>query len=332
MTRKPMGLIFGCLVVAALVLASCSSDTTTDTTTDTPGATDGEPGAGMVTDSIGRLVEEPQYGGTLTFVFGELTWHPLGGDSPPSNDFIFEGMLFWDFTRGPSGTGELPMNGAGGGGTLEDYVGGLIESWEQPIEEEITLHVRQGVRWQDSPLLNGREVVADDIVYSVNEMMAYSNSLLYTAPGDPGWVATALDKYTVHVVMEAPKLRTFGGLAAYTMIIPSEVEAEELNWNSWKSSVGTGTGPYILEDVVEGSSYTLARNPNYYRSDPLHPENKLPYPDYVRGLTIDDVSTQIAALRTGQIDYLGVGFAQGPNLIRTNPELVYKGQPSFDDH
>ncbi|MGR3296102.1 MAG: ABC transporter substrate-binding protein, partial [Candidatus Bathyanammoxibius sp.] len=47
---------------------------------------------------------------------------------------------------------------------------------------------------------------------------------------------------------------------------------------------------------------------------------------------IDDVSTQIAALRTGQIDYLGVGFAQGPNLIRTNPELVYKGQPSFDDH
>ena len=45
--------------------------------------------------------------------------------------------------------------------------GMLAESWEQPDPETIVFHLRQGVRWHDIPPVNGREFVADDVVYTL---------------------------------------------------------------------------------------------------------------------------------------------------------------------
>ena len=40
----------------------------------------------------------------------------------------------------------------------------------------------------------------------------------------------------------------------------------------WKNSVGTGA--FMLVDYVRGSSVLYERNPNYWNTDPLHPENQ----------------------------------------------------------
>ena len=100
----------------------------------------------------------------------------------------------------------------------------------------------------------------------------------------------------------------------------------------WRNLVGTG--PLRMTDHVEGSSVTWEKNPNYWGYDEKFPENRLPYIDEYRSLLMPDMSTRLAALRTGKIDMLSnVGDAyitsldDLESLQRTNPEIeVWPGQ------
>jgi peptide/nickel transport system substrate-binding protein len=84
----------------------------------------------------------------------------------------------------------------------------------------------------------------------------------------------------------------------------------------------------MITDLVKGSSVTYTKNPDYWGYDEKYPENRLPYIDQLRALIMPEVATQLAALRTGTVDYMGrLGAAQIRNvdqvesLERTNPEL-----------
>ena len=72
---------------------------------------------------------------------------------------------------------------------------------------------------------------------------------------------------------------------------------------TWKNVVGTG--PWMLTDFVSNSSETWSKNSDYWATDPRYPQNKTPYLDSVKLLYISDVSTKVAALRTGKIDLVG---------------------------
>jgi peptide/nickel transport system substrate-binding protein len=88
----------------------------------------------------------------------------------------------------------------------------------------------------------------------------------------------------------------------------------------WK--VSNGTGPFMLTDYVPASSVTMVGNPNYWKQHPLYPEDTLPYLDGIKILIIPDLSTRLAALRTGKVDwYRGVTWEDGESLMTTNPEL-----------
>jgi peptide/nickel transport system substrate-binding protein len=112
-------------------------------------------------------------------------------------------------------------------------------------------------------------------------------------------------------------------------IVPRDLyDAHGGNIKDWHWSCGTG--PYMLTDFVEGASATLARNPDYWMHDPLHPENQLPYLDGVKHLIIPDASTRLAAMRTAKIDRLGsywtpLTWEDADSLMKTNPELKYVG-------
>ena len=74
---------------------------------------------------------------------------------------------------------------------------------------------------------------------------------------------------------------------------------------------------------------TWDKNPDYWGYDEKYPENRLPYIDQLRALIMPEVATYMAALRTGQVDYIGsIGATtmrtldQVESLQRTNPELV----------
>src|SRR5499433_429665 len=45
--------------------------------------------------------------------------------------------------------------------------GDLAESWSQPNDTTYVFKLRKGVRWHAKPPVNGRELTADDVVYSM---------------------------------------------------------------------------------------------------------------------------------------------------------------------
>jgi peptide/nickel transport system substrate-binding protein len=112
---------------------------------------------------------------------------------------------------------------------------------------------------------------------------------------------------------------------------PEWVEQHPEGSNEWKDAVGTG--PWMVTDFVVGSTFTCSKNPDYWGYDERYPQNKLPYVDTYKQIAIPDISTALAALRTGKIDMI-VDFSGGPSwqqaasIAETNPEIQQATLPS----
>jgi len=281
---------------------------------------------------VEKMLEKPRYGGVdITYrdsqpaVFDDaLLHHPGAWAIDPTN----EELITKDWTRGPGGTDEWSAQINNLANPFTNAAGTLAESWELPDPQTVVFHIRQGVRWQNKPPLNGRELTADDVVFSIRrewtigyhsktvpflaDMKNPANSI-YVSPTDKWAVVIKSTPEMAWVVAERPDFQN---------IIPRDVVEKYGNMNDWRNVVGTG--PFILQDYVGASSLTYVRNPDYWQHDPFFPENQLPYLDSLKVLIIPDWSTRMAALRTGQIDNLyGLTTEDAESLIKTNPKLEW---------
>ena len=179
--------------------------------------------------------------------------------------------------------------------------------------------------------MNGRELVAEDIVFNFHRMTGLGSGFTEKSPfatsisNLPIESITATDKYTV--VFKLTKLHFSAFEDIYTesnegaFVYPPEVIKQHGDAQDWRNLVGTG--PYMLTDWVKGSSLTYTKNPNYWGYDEKFPENRLPYLDEVKTLIIPDSSTMLAALRSGKIARLtNVTLDQAKAIQRTNPEFL----------
>lgn len=324
------------LLAVVTALASCGPTTPQGTTT--------EPGTGATTTPT-PTTPAPTTPGTSTpapvtpapsapVYGGVLNWGAVADVPGFDNKFILTAStwtihltndrpVIGDWAKGPAGSGEddwiLP-----GVWTPSRDVNLLITDWDLPDGETIVLHVRQGIRFHNKAPAQGREMDAGDVAYSIERAFVHKDSINYPKKAEDRVISIATpDKWTV--VVKVPPL-THG---AYTQniltgvfVLPKELGLTG-NLTDWKSAIGTG--PYTITDYVRDSSITLTKNPTYWRSDPVHPENKLPYTDTVRALVIADLSTRMTAIRTGKIDVIrAVAWDTARDLFKTNPELLSK--------
>ena len=337
MKRKIAWLSLICLMVGALLLASCGPAAVEEeeevvtpegeeevVTEEEVVVTEEKE---MVLDSLGRMVEKPKYGGVMNYYGGD----PMSFDECYTvpwgvtiTRLTHNELFLGDWVKGPAGTDDVGWCVNGFFST--DFLrGDLAESWESPDEETLIFHLRKGVYWQDKPPVNGREFVADDVVFTFNRIYAecpqcYVNN--QTKPEHRPTSITAPDKYTVVIKCPAGYVgNTLNWLGEMLLIMPPESVAAPGGSQLWENSCGTG--PFMLEDYVRGSSATLIRNPNYHEKDPLHPENTLPYLDGIKWLIIPDASTRLSALRTGKIDRAGLSWEEAAEMMETDPQLEY---------
>jgi len=156
---------------------------------------------------------------------------------------------------------------------------------------QYTITLRQGVRWEPRPPVNGRELVAADVKYSLERAAKKSGyaSLL----GQLEAVETP-DKYTVRVHLGdafAPFLHNLA--EPWNGILPPEVEEKMGDFKAAESLIGCG--PFVLERYEPGVKAVFARNPNYYQKG-------LPHLDKVEWLFVKDRSSQLSLFRAGQVD------------------------------
>ncbi|MBI4267568.1 MAG: ABC transporter substrate-binding protein [Chloroflexi bacterium] len=351
--RKLSWLVISSLVAIAILLASCAPatktttqqpttttqqptvTTTTTTTTQQPTTTTTET---KTTGPATLAPEVPKYGGIFT---RSWTGDPLRFDMYWAFDaamaYYQEPLVIGDWMKGPTGTNEISWAESA---VRPYYVmsGGLAESWDIPDPKTIIYHIRKGVHFGLNPdseasrLVNGREFVADDVIKSWERW--YSNPASYISTTIPRSGITdmyAADKYTVVLRFKKTpdpgkefesRLGWAHQLNWFMLIEAPEVAKKYGDARDWRNAVGTG--PYFLIDYIPGSMLTYKRNPNYWMNDPAHPENRLPYVGTVKLAIIPDLTTRLAALRTGKIDHtMDVPWEDGERLNQTNPELKY---------
>ena len=344
MNKKLVWLGLSVLLVAAVVLSSCST-TTTPTTTQTTTQTQTQTTTKTTTTSIVTTTQTtttavtpaagtPVSGGTFTMLNNVNTtsnsdptgWDHimainLGQASVWGNPYM-EKLLVGDIEKyGPRGNNTFAFNLWEN--VPEQYWGGLLAtSWEitaSPIT--FTYHLRHGVMFTGNQKIGmaPRELTATDVVYSEER-----------AKSRPGFAAglawlnseEAPDKYTViwHVnPFYANWAWRFDGTALGQIWAHESVDAGPTDWHNQ-----VGTGPYILTDFVSGSGATYTKNPNYWGTTTINGKTyQMPFIQTVIYPIIPDESTQIAALRTGKIDWCPkVKTQYSATLTQSSPQLI----------
>ena len=272
----------------------------------------------------------PQYGGVLTVQH----W----GTDPPNADIntgggwqamqyfygTVETLAGGDFeTYGPRG------NNASGFESTRDYPetfwkGILAESWEA-TPSEITINLRRGVMVapNDQIGLQARELTSADVVLGLDRYIdgraGPGNSGDRTENG--GWIVgvRAEDDYTVVVDLSSFNVARYLQMMERAPIYPIEV----VEANSQEFDNLAGTGPFILEEYVVGSSLTFVKNPDYWGTTTIDGEEYgLPFVDKWVNPIIADESARLAALRTGKLDIFSlVQPLFEESLDKSNPEL-----------
>jgi peptide/nickel transport system substrate-binding protein len=286
---------------------------------------------------------KPEYGGQIVLGFsvnvGDFD-EVYGFFGPPelntmqlTNEELFVG----DWAKGPAGTDETDYSAF----RTQFETGQIAESWDfsQLTQGTMVFKIRKGIHFALNPaseasrLVAGRELNAEDVVFSLKQAFTNPRSYLYTSYPDLRTAEiTAPDKWTVkYVCAPGSAANALTRVIECCHIVPPEVVQKYGNMIDWHNSAGSG--PFMITDFVDNSSVSFVKNPNYWAKDPAGPGkgNQLPYADRVTALIIPDVSTRQAAMRTGRIDTMGgLNWEDGPALMKQVPGVQYmkKGRSS----
>lgn len=197
-----------------------------------------------------------------------------------------------------------------------DVVPDLAARWEQPSPTVLVFHLRKGVKFHNKPPVNGREVTAEDVKYSLDRFMAKSG---FRARFEPVESVDVVDRYTVRITLKEPYAPFLNHLASpsFTAILPREAEEQFGDFNRPEAVIGTG--PFVLKSYDKGVRVVWERNPDYFMKG--HP-----YLDGVEMQITRDASARVSLLRAGRVEMGHIwgwsSVEDGKSLQKTNPEMV----------
>src|SRR5712692_7179010 len=197
----------------------------------------------------------------------------------------------------------------------------LAERWEEPDDRTVVFYLRKGVRWQNKPPVNGRELTAEDVKFTYDRFLTEkANPLRYTL--DPVDRVEVVDRYTVRFRLKEQFVWLVNMLAnpAGTWIIAREMV--DKHGDLKKAETAVGTGPFTLERYEPNVKTVFRRNPDYFRSGE-------PWVDGVEWVVMDDAVSALAAYRAGKLDcgawhWWSVRQQDIAAMKKSHPHLLYQ--------
>lgn len=170
----------------------------------------------------------------------------------------------------------------------------LAESFTQEDNLTYVFKLRKGVKFQDVQPVNGREMKAADVKYSWQRMSTddpiYKRRTFWNVldkvdtPDDDTVVFKTKEPYAPFISYVANP---------WSLIVAKEVVDKFTDLQQKPA----GTGPWIMTDRQENVATKFKRNPTYFRQG-------MPYADNLVVSVVPERATQVAAFRSGKIDYI----------------------------
>lgn len=182
------------------------------------------------------------------------------------------------------------------GGT--EIVGDLAESWE--ISDDgltFTFTLKDDLTFADGTPLDSEALKA-----SFERRTAVEQGPSYMLGGVSTYETP--DPQTIVIDLENPDAAFLDYLASAwgpKAVNPTVLEenSDDLAQN-YLETHSAGSGPYVIEEFTRGTGYTLKRNDNYWGEEPVF--------STVEVAVTPDVSSQILALQSGDLDLIAHGF------------------------
>jgi peptide/nickel transport system substrate-binding protein len=237
----------------------------------------------------------PQSGGTLRY------GTPIRAPSlDPVASASFEAAAVYTpvynrLVRGEYGPEMSPFNP-----WLLNVTGDLAESWEQVDATTLVLSIRSGVQFQDVDPTNGRAFTAEDAKFSLDAYIANPEfaDLLPISSVD------VVDESTIRLTASRPVNYLIEALTESRLVMLAQEVAEA---DGDFSQRAIGTGPFIMESYVPGTSVRYVRNPNYYRDG-------LPYLDAIEFDSMPDAATSRSAFIADNYHVVRDGIGGGDDI------------------
>jgi peptide/nickel transport system substrate-binding protein len=191
-------------------------------------------------------------------------------------------------------------------------VGDLAESWQQADDATWTFKLRPGVRWQNIPPVNGRELTADDIVYSYNRQRELRVNASFLPAMEK---LEAVERQTLKIVQPKPDADFLPLLASANNKVVAK-EAVDLK-GDLKAGPAIGAGPWVLEKWEKNVTANLVRNKDYFLKG-------LPYLDRMEFPRMTDDQARRAAFATKSLHLAPTG------LTKSDLERIKRDDPSLD--
>ena len=188
-------------------------------------------------------------------------------------------------------------------GTGDDQPSLLLEcdlclSWELTSGFAYQFQLREDVRWQNITPVDGRALVADDLVFSYDRMRTpgWANAGLLSSWGE----VAALGPHRLRIDLAMADADALLSLAdGHSKIVAREVVEK---FGDLRESPVVGTGPWIWVESEDKVGTVLRRNPDYFEAGLPYLDALAIKPIRAEGKIISSGLERMAALQGGMVD------------------------------
>jgi peptide/nickel transport system substrate-binding protein len=181
----------------------------------------------------------------------------------------------------------------------------LAEGWETSSDAKVwTFKLRKGITFH-----NGKDLVAEDIVASINHHRGESSTSIVKSLLSSITSVRAHGNDSVVIELSAGNVDFPYVVSDYHLVImPANNGVAD-----WRS--GIGTGGYRIKSFDPGVRMMLERNGSYWKPNRAHFEG-------AEIISISDGAARINALVTGEVDVIDKVDLKTADLLKRNPRVV----------
>ncbi len=174
----------------------------------------------------------------------------------------------------------------------------LAQKWEQPSQTEYIFTLQPGVKWQNKPPANGRELTIDDVLYSLKRVSSDEPQFVSRSALEAVAKMEAVSSSSIKITAKEPNVTVLSKFSGDPIMIlnPETVEKADKFLDPQEA---VGTGPFMITAREERVSAEFERNPNYWKPG-------LPYLDGLRTAYFNEQQHAYAAWIGGQLDISGL--------------------------